>query len=83
MVARELSYYHDQVQVLDTSTGTWATGPTLRTRRRNHGCALTTVGGRKGIIVAGGDNPRDGKLKSVEYLDLGPSTSNIQLQNLR
>ena len=41
------------------------------------------VNGRAGIIVAGGSNARDGRLSSVEYLDLGPDSSNIQFQNLR
>ena len=84
-VNREYDYYHDQVQILDTATGRWRTGPRLQTRRRNHGCTLTEVNGRAGIIVAGGTNPRDGPggLRSVEYLDLGPDSSNIQFQNLR
>ena len=81
-VNREYSYYHDQVQILDTVTGRWRTGPSLQTRRRNHGCTLTDVNGRAGIIVAGGTNPRDGRLSSVEYLDLGPDSSNIQFRDL-
>jgi len=82
-VNRENDYFHDQVQILDTATGRWRTGPKLQTRRRNHGCTLTEVNGRAGIIVAGGSNARDGRLSSVEYLDLGPDSSNIQFQNLR
>ena len=80
---REFEYYHNQVQVLDTSTGRWRIGPKLETRRRNHGCTLTEVNGRAGIIVAGGDNPRDGGLSSVEYLDLGPDLSGIQFRDLQ
>lgn len=72
-VNRELSYYHNQVQILDTTTGRWRQGPKLQTRRRNHGCTVTQVGGRPGIIVAGGFNPEDKNLRSVEYLDLGSS----------
>ena len=82
-VNREFEYYHNQVQVLDTSTGRWRIGPKLETRRRNHGCTLTEVNGRAGIIVAGGDNPRDGGLSSVEYLDLGPDLSGIQFRDLQ
>eukprot|EP00092_Neocalanus_flemingeri_P014658 GFUD01015820.1.p1 GENE.GFUD01015820.1~~GFUD01015820.1.p1 ORF type:complete len:899 (+),score=149.51 GFUD01015820.1:113-2809(+) len=82
-VNRDYSNYHDRVQVFDTSKGTWFQGPKLQTRRRNHGCTLVEVGGRKGIMVAGGYNSRDSFLKSVEFMDLGQSVSNIALNQLQ
>ena len=36
-----------------------------------------------GIMVAGGYNSRDSHLRSVEFMDLGKSVSNIQLNGLR
>ena len=46
-VNKDYSNYQDRVQVYNTQQGTWAQGPRLGTRRRNHGCTLVDVGGRK------------------------------------
>merc|ERR1712123_88414 len=82
-VNADFSNYQDRVQIYDTLQGTWSQGPRLLTRRRNHGCTLVDVGGRKGIMVAGGYNSRDNFLKSVEFMDLGEGVSNIQLNQLQ
>jgi len=82
-VNRDFSNYHDRVQIYDTSRGTWSTGPKLNKRRRNHGCTLVDVNGRKGIMVAGGYNSRDSFLKSVEFMDLGQSVNRIQLNQIQ
>ena len=37
----------------------------------------------QGIMVAGGYNSRDSFLKSVEFMDLGESVSNIQRNQLQ
>jgi len=83
VVNKEYSYYQDTVQIFDTSKGSWSQGPTLVTRRRNHGCTLVDVGGRHGIMVAGGYNSKEFVLKSVEFLDLGESLDNIAFTDLR
>ena len=36
----------DQVQILDTTSGSWIRGPSLLTRRRSHGCTVVDVAGR-------------------------------------
>jgi len=82
-VNRDFTNYQDTVQIFDTQQGTWYQGPRLNTRRRNHGCTLVDVGGRKGIITAGGYNSRDSYLKSVEFLDLGTSLRNIDFNQLQ
>ena len=36
----------DQVQILDTTSGSWRRGPSLQTARRGHGCTVVDVAGR-------------------------------------
>jgi len=43
----------------------WTKVPHMLEARVGHGCAVTTVGGARGIVVAGGNNNGD----SVEFLD--------------
>jgi len=74
---RNIQNYQSRVQVLNTKTGMWYEAPSLNVPRRNHGCTLVDVNGRKGIMVAGGYNSRDNFLKSVEFLDLGNGTPNL------
>ena len=38
--------YQDRVIILDTKTNKWSQGPSLNTRRRNHGCTLGDFNGR-------------------------------------
>jgi len=83
LVNKEYSFYQDRVQIFDTTKGSWFQGPALVTRRRNHGCTLVDVGGRHGIMVAGGYNSKDYVLKSVEFLDLGESLANIPFRKLK
>ena len=46
LVNKEYSFYHDRVQIYDTTQQSWFKGPELVTRRRNHGCTLVDVAGR-------------------------------------
>ena len=54
------------VQVLDLATSAWRPGPALRRPRYGHTCLLTELGGRRGVMVAGG--ALTGNI--VEFLDL-------------
>ena len=54
------------VQVLDLATSVWRPGPALRRPRYGHTCLLTELGGRRGVMVAGG--ALTGNI--VEFLDL-------------
>lgn len=54
------------VEVLNLDTGTWRPGPQLTRPRYGHTCLLTEMGGRQGVMVAGG--ALTGKI--VEFLDL-------------
>ena len=36
----------DQVQIFDTTSGSWRPGPSLLTGRRSHGCTVVDVAGR-------------------------------------
>merc|ERR1719228_378111 len=83
VVNKEYSFYQDRVQIFNTRKGSWIQGPKLLTRRRNHGCTLVDVAGRFGIMVAGGYNSKDYVLKTVEFLDLGESISNIQFNQIK
>ena len=54
------------VQVLDLETGEWTDGPEMTRARYGHTCLMTEMGGRPGVMVAGG--ALTGKV--VEFLDL-------------
>jgi len=78
-----LQNYQDRVLILDTKTNKWFQGPSLNTRRRDHGCILGDFSGRHGIMVAGGYNSQNSFLTSVEFLDLGVNLGQIQFANLK
>ena len=82
-VNQEFSNYQARTQIFHPAEARWSPGPSLQTARRNHGCALVEVGGRAGVMVAGGYNSRDKYLSSVEFLDLGPAGAAPDLTNLR
>lgn len=54
------------VEILNLDTGSWRPGPELTRPRYGHTCLLTEMGGRRGVMVAGG--ALTGKI--VEFLDL-------------
>ena len=54
------------VKVLDLETGEWSEGETMRRPRYGHTCLMTELGGRPGVMVAGG--VLSGKI--VEFLDI-------------
>ena len=41
-------------EILDLDSGTWRPGPALTRPRYGHTCLLTELGGRPGLMVAGG-----------------------------
>ena len=41
-------------EILDLDTGSWRPGPQLTRPRYGHTCLLTEMGGRQGVMVAGG-----------------------------
>ena len=42
------------VEILNLDTGSWRPGPELTRPRYGHTCLLTEMGGRRGVMVAGG-----------------------------
>ena len=42
------------VEILNLETGSWRPGPELTRPRYGHTCLLTEMGGRRGVMVAGG-----------------------------
>ena len=54
------------VSVLNIDTGEWSSGPDMTRPRYGHTCLMTEMGGRPGVMVAGG--ALTGKI--VEFLDI-------------
>ena len=57
------------VQRLDLATGKWTRLADLQPVRAQHGCALVTLGGRRGVVVVGGDSGGT-RLSDVRFLAL-------------
>jgi len=62
---KECGYGSKNVWILDG--GTWKSGPKMNHARFHHGCTLTEVTGRPGLVVMGGLGP-DNLGDSVEFL---------------
>ena len=60
------------VQRLDLATGKWTRLADLQPVRAQHGCALVTLGGRRGVVVVGGDSGGT-RLSDVRFLALDSS----------
>jgi len=65
---RDKDNYQKNVLIFSPKNGIWSKGPEMMHRRRNHGCAIVTIGGQQGLLVAGGYNPEEFFLDSVEFL---------------
>jgi len=68
---RDKENYQNDVHVFSPKSGIWRKGPKMMTRRRNHGCAVVTLGGKQVLLVGGGYNPEQFFLDSVEFITLG------------
>ena len=48
----------------------WTAQPDMLVKRKDHACALVTLGEEKGILVSGGVNEDDQLLDSVEFFSI-------------
>ena len=51
----------DNVDILDTASGTWQSVSSLPVARSAPGCILTTIGGEEGVLLSGGFNTAMGE----------------------
>lgn len=56
--------------LLDVLTGAWTEGPELEFARAFHSCGLFELGGKKYVLVIGGEGQDTSYLTSVEILDV-------------
>ena len=61
----------NNVDILDTTTGTWHTAESLPVARSAPGCILTEMGGQEGVLLTGGFNTAMGEhLYDTLFFDL-------------
>jgi len=59
------------VDILDTTTGTWHAADPLPVARSAPGCILTHLGGQEGVLLTGGFNTAQGEhLYDTLFFDL-------------
>lgn len=69
------------VQRLDISTDRWTDLPELTPLRAQHGCGLVELGGRRGVIVVGGDSGGT-RLSDVRFLPIDRGAEWIKVPDL-
>ena len=58
------------VKIYDLEKSEWTAQPDMLVKRKDHACALVTLGEEKGILVSGGVNEDDQLLDSVEFFSI-------------